>query len=264
MTKLKYLLVPSFALFAFLAGCGGHASSPTAAVTTPGQSPTPAPDPSPTPANPAAKTIPDIQKLAGWENCTACTGSALAVYSMTQGVTSPSLSGTSAQFQLLAGTQPFGAALWFKFLGAQNSATHFVYDLSFFMDNPGAAQAIEFNVSQSTGGSRYSFATQCDLAAGGVWRAWDPVGERWVASAVSCPRPAPNTWNHLIWEFERDSGGHTIFTAVTLNGTRGVVNLSMSHTADSSSGVDIAFQADADLSATPYSVWLDKINLTFW
>jgi hypothetical protein len=51
---------------------------------------------------------------------------------------------------------------------------------------------------------------------------------------------------------------------VTLNGTRGVVNLSMSHTADSSSGVDIAFQADADLSATPYSVWLDKINLTFW
>ena len=183
---------------------------------------------------------------------------------MTQGLTSPSLSGASAEFQLLAGTQPFGAALWFKFLGAHNSATHFVYDLNFYMDNPQAAQAIEFNVSQSTGGNRYSFATQCDLAAGGVWRVWDPVGQHWVASSVSCPRPAAKTWNHLIWEFERDSSGHTIFTAVTLNGTRGVVNLSMSHTTDSSNGLDVAFQADADLTPALYSVWLDKINLTFW
>lgn len=55
-----------------------------------------------------------------------------------------------------------------------------------------------------------------------------------------------------------------IFTAVTVNGTRGVVNLSMPHTADSTSGLDVAFQANANGAATPYSVWLDKINLTFW
>ena len=80
------------------------------------------------------------------------------------GVAAPSLSGSSARFQLLSGTKPFGGALWFKALGAQNSATHFIYDLNFYVDNPGAAQAIEFNVTQSANGGRYNFSTQCDLA----------------------------------------------------------------------------------------------------
>jgi hypothetical protein len=43
-----------------------------------------------------------------------------------------------------------------------------------------------------------------------------------------------------------------------------VVNLSMQHTADSNSGLDIAYQADANGSGTPYSVWLDKVSLTYW
>lgn len=260
MKKIKYMLCPGLFAFAFLAGCGGVASSHTATANNPG----PSPAPSPSPANPGSTTIPDIQKLGGWENCTACTGAPFAAYSMTEGVTAPSLSGQSAQFQLLGGTHPFGAALWFKFLGAQDDATHFVYDLNFYVDTPGAAQALEFNVNQSVGGKRYSFSTQFDLADNGVWRVWDPIGGRWVASNVSSPRPAAKTWNHLTWEFERDSSGHTIFTAVTLNGTRSVVNLSMGHTGDSGSGVDVAFQADANLAPVLYSVWLDKVNLTFW
>src|SRR5262249_49941393 len=107
---------------AFLAGCGGQSQSTNSVAVAPSP---PSPSPTPTPANPNAKTVPDIQKLTGWENCTVCTGSALAVYSMTQGIASPSLSGSSARFQLLTGTQPFGAALWFKFVGTENSATHF-------------------------------------------------------------------------------------------------------------------------------------------
>ncbi len=255
MKKLIYPFVLSLAALVMLEGCGSHmAPSNTSATATP----------TPAAANPNSKTIPAIEALGGWENCTSCTGNPLAVYSMTQGVATPSLSGSSARFQLLSGTQPFGAALWFKFLGSYDSATHFVYDLSFLMSNPAAAQALEFNVSQSTGGSRYSFATQCDLAGSHLWRVWDPAGQRWAESTVPCPAPAANTWNHLTWEFERDSNGNTVFTAVTLNGNRGVVNLNMGHTADSSSGVDIGFQLDADLAGTPYSVWLDKISLTYW
>ena len=67
-----------------------------------------------------------------------------------------------------------------------------------------------------------------------------------------------------MWELERDSGGNVVFTAVTVNGARGVVNMSMPHTSSSDSGVDVAFQVDADMAATPYSVWLDKVSLTFW
>ncbi|HEX4604606.1 MAG TPA: hypothetical protein VH724_11465, partial [Candidatus Angelobacter sp.] len=160
MRELKQLSRPSFAItlvtIALLAGCGGHSvSAPTSSASSPGSGT------GTTPSN--AKTISDIQKLTGWENCRACTGSAPAVYSLTQGIASPSLSGAAARFQLLSGTQPFGGALWFKFLGAQNSATHFVYDLNFYVDNPAAAQALEFTVNQSAGGNLYSFNTQCDL-----------------------------------------------------------------------------------------------------
>jgi hypothetical protein len=265
MKKLLLLCAVTFVfavLSTMLTGCGGQTAA-TASAASP--TPTPAGSGSgggTTPSN--AVTIADIQKLAGWESCTACTGSTAAVFSMAEGITTPALSGSSARFQLLNGTQPFGGALWFKFLGAQNSATHFIYDLFFYIDNPAVAQAIEFNVSQSDGQNRYSFSTQCDLKGQHAWRVWDPVGNKWVASAVTCATPAAKTWNHLIWEFERDSSGNVIFTAVTVNGNRGVVNLSMGHTSDTEQGLDIAYQSDADLNGTPYSVWLDKVNLSYW
>jgi hypothetical protein len=183
---------------------------------------------------------------------------------MTQGIASPSLSGASAQFQLLSGTQPFGAALWFKFLGSFDNATHFVYDLFFYVADPSASQGLEFGLSQSANGNRYNFYTQCLLAGSNVWRVWNPPANGWVASSVPCAPPTANSWNHLVWEFERDSSGNVIFIAVTINGNRQVVNMSMPHSADTTSGLDVAFQSDATISATPYSVWLDKINVTYW
>lgn len=202
--------------------------------------------------------------MSGWQVCTGtCTGTATAVYSMTQNVATPSLSGASQQFQLLSGTQPFGAALWFKYLGSFDSATHFVYDLDFYVDNPSVSQALEFGVSQSANGNRYNFYTQCLLAGQNVWRVWDPAAGGWKASSVGCAEPAAKTWNHLTWEFERDSSGNVIFIAVTVNGNRQVVNMSMTHSGDTTSGLDASFQPDATNSATPYSVWLDKISVTY-
>jgi hypothetical protein len=243
-----------------MAGCGGHAAQPMQAESPVAPTPTPG---STTPSN--AKTFSDIQKLGGWQTCSgACSATAHTLFSMTQGVASPSLSGSSTRFQLLAGTLPFGGALWFKFLGAADSATHFIYDLSFYTDNPSAPQALEFNVSQSAGGSRYGFAMQCDLAGTRTWRVWDPAGKRWVASAAPCVQPPPNTWNHLVWELERNSAGQVVFTAVTLNGNRSLVDMTMPHTPDRQSGIDIGFQLDANHTATPYSIWLDKVSLTYW
>ena len=154
--------------------------------------------------------------------------------------------------------------MWFRALGPHNSATHFLFDLNFYVDNPAAAQAMEFYVTQSTGGARYNFGTQCDLAGGHAWRMWDNIGHKWVASAATCPAPAAKTWNHLTFEFQRQTGGNLMFTAVTVNGRRSLVNLSMQHTADSNSGLDVAYQSDANGSGTPYSVYLDKVSLTYW
>jgi hypothetical protein len=275
MNELKKLLRPSLVVFTFaastvIAGCGGSmassSSTPVASSANPAPSPDASPSPTPTGGAPSnAQVIPDIQKLTGWQTCVlSCAGAPAANFSLTQGIASPSLSGSSDRFSLLAGTSSFGAVLWFKALGAHNSATHFLFDLNFYVDNPGAAQALEFYVTQSTGGARYNFGTQCDLAGGHAWRMWDNIGKKWVASAATCPTPAAKTWNHLVFEFQRQTGGNLMFTAVTFNGQRSVVNLSMQHTADSSSGLDVAYQLDANGSGTPYSVWVDKVSVTYW
>ena len=256
----------TLALVAALAGCGGQVTDPAAtpsavsahsgtATATAGAVTIPT----------TAQTIQSIQKLTGWKTCFgSCTVTPMANFSMAQGIASPSISGSSARFSLLSGTKPWGAALWFKTLGAHNSATHFLFDLYYYVDNPAAAQALEFYVTQNANGARYNIGAQCDLAGAHTWRMWDNIGHRWVGSPAICPTPAAKTWNHVVFEFQRQPGGNVMFTAVTLNGKRSVVNLSMQHTPSSNSGLDIAYQSDSNHVGAPYSVWLDKVSLTYW
>lgn len=271
MKELKKLLRPSLVVIAFaactaLTGCGGKSATASSMPTPDASNPAPGASPTPTSGAPSsAQIIPDIQKLGGWQTCVlSCAGAPAAVFSMATGIASPSVSGSSARFSLLSGTRPFGAVLWFRALGAHNSATHFLFDLNFYVDNPAAAQALEFYVTQSSGGARYNFGTQCDLAGGHSWRMWDNIGKKWVASAATCPAPAAKTWNHAVFEFQRQTGGNLMFTAVTVNGKRSVVNLSMQHTPDSNSGLDVAYQSDANGSGSPYAVYLDKVSVTYW
>src|SRR5512135_1402380 len=67
-----------------------------------------------------------IQNMPGWQSCDACAGTNGAgpktSHSMQQFIKSPSLSGAAAQFNI-SGSQPYSDALWWKQLGAANSAT---------------------------------------------------------------------------------------------------------------------------------------------
>jgi hypothetical protein len=258
------VLIPIAALIA-LAGCGGKVADPASVPKPVAASSVSLPATASATTLPAtAQTIKGIQNLTGWQTCFgSCTVTPMANFSLTQHIISPSVSGSSARYSLLSGTKPWGAALWFKTLGAHNSATHFLFDLYYYVDNPAVAQALEFYVTQNANGARYNIGAQCDVAAHS-WRMWDNVGHRWVGSAAICPTPAAKTWNHVVFEFQRQPGGNEIFTAVTLNGKRSLVNLSMQHTPSSNSGLDIAYQSDSNHVGAPYSVWLDKVNLTYW
>lgn len=251
MKKLKDVLRPSFiALTSALLVAFGLAVKPLAAITIPS----------------TAQVIQNIQKLSGWQTCFgSCTATPMAVFSMTQGITNPSVSGSSAKFSLLPGTKTWGAALWFKTLGGgHNNATHFVLDLNYYVDNPAVDQAMEFYVTQNANGIRYNFGAQCDLAGAHAWRMWDNIGKRWVGSPVTCPTPLAKTWYHLTLEFQHQPGGELLWTAVSVNGKRSLVNLGMQHTPGSTNGLDIAYQSDANHVGAPFSVWLDKVSLTFW
>ena len=52
-----------------------------------------------------------------------------------------------------------------------NSAHNIVYDVYFYIKNPAASQALEFDSNQANGKRRWIFGTECSLG-GGVWKVW--------------------------------------------------------------------------------------------
>lgn len=210
-------------------------------------------------------SISQIQNKSGWDSCSVCAGAdgngPPTDHWLQQWVSSPSLTGSAAQFHL--GGTPWGAALWWKQVGGNDGVYNLRYSLDFYVDNPGAAQALEFDVNQNAGGLRYIFGTECDIKASGTWRVWNSQAGHWVSTGIYCAAPEAYRWNHLVWEFQRTGGG-VRFVAVTLNGQRRDIDYWFPAYNEGGSGIDVAFQADLDGGGNGLSVWLDNVNLTYW
>ncbi|HWR37124.1 MAG TPA: Ig-like domain-containing protein [Clostridia bacterium] len=211
-------------------------------------------------------TFSNIDQKTGWASCTVCAGAggsgAAARYSMQLGVSSPSMDGHSARFNL-GGSTPYSSALWWKQLGANSRLHRFVYDLYFYMKNPSAAQAVEFDVNYATGGKKYIFGTECDIKNTHTWRIYS-AATRWRSTGIPCAKPAAYKWHHLVWEFQRTSDNKVKFISVTLNGKKSYVNRVYAPKSSGANEVNVAFQMDGDKYQTDYSVWLDKVTLTYW
>ena len=256
-----------------LTACGGNSTTQTTSnsssgsggTSTPGSTPTPiAQQGNSVPAN--AKVVSGIELLPDWGSCSSnCAGEmgTNAIYSMEPKITNPSITGSAIKFNITGGT-PWADALWWKQVGGDDTKTHFVYEMQFYMDNPDAAQALEFNVNQNAEGWRYEYATQCDIRGAHLWRIWDHSAMHWVATSAPCPFFTANKWNKLIWEFERTSDHKVKWVAVTLNGQRSDINMTFSAFTANGSGIDVAFQMDSDGGPTPWSVWVDEIKLSEW
>ena len=214
-----------------------------------------------------AKVYSNIDQMSGWSNCGACAGpggnGATVPYSMTQGRSSPSLDGNSTEFWL-GGSTPYAAALWWKQLGANNGASNFVYDLYFYVKNPSAPQALEFDLNQSANGKKWIFGTQCDYKGHKDWDVWDTANHVWVKTGIACTPPVAYTWNHLVLQFQRTSNGMAKFVSVTLNGKTSYINRSYWPQGSGVQELNVAFQTDGNSSATNYSVWVDKIKMSAW
>ena len=101
------------------------------------------------------------------------------------------------------------------------------------------------------------------MAGSPHWNVYDAYDHRWVNTGIGCSKPKAYTWNHLILEFQRTSGGMN-YIAVTLNGVKHYFNRTYRPKGASASSVDLAFQMDETGSATDYSTWLDKLQLKMW
>jgi hypothetical protein len=234
-------------------------------ITVSGSTPTPSPTPAPTPTT--GTTISNIDQMTGWQSCTVCAGAGgngpVAPFSITQFISSPSMDGQSAHFWI-GGSTPYSDALWWKQLGAQAGATHFVYDVYFYYKNANAPQALEFDVNQSVGGIKYIFGTQCDIRGSHQWDVWDGAAKKWVPTGIACPAPPTYTWNHLTLEFYRSGYNQGTFVSVTLNGVKSYINRTYNQIASGASELNIAFQMDGNGSQVDYDVWLDKASLRYW
>jgi hypothetical protein len=268
-----------------LAGCGTvtniqRASAPTAIQAKPGASPPGTADPAPpegtadpAPSDPSPVNIPknaasfsNIESMPGWQSCDRCAGKngagPKAPHSMTQFVKTPSRDGSSARF-FLGGSTAYSNALWWKQLGPKPAARRFVYDTWFYIKNPLASQALEFDVNQALSGKKYIFGTECSLKRH-EWDIYDAYNHKWVNSGVACRTPAAYTWHHLVWEFERTTDNKVRFVAITMDGAKKYVNRSYSPRASKIKELNVAFQMDGISSQVDYEVWLDQLKLTYW
>jgi hypothetical protein len=214
--------------------------------------------------------IGNIQNLPGWNSCSAAigignentcaAGLGNAVSSLAQSQASPSLDGSAARFSL-AGSTGYSNELYWIPLGGGNNVSHFIYDLYFYVNSGNRPQALEFDVNQAFGGTRWTWGSECDFNQTGKWNIWDPLHEIWVPTYVDCKDFPSNTWIHLIWTVER-VGNQVHYITLSVAGT--TYNIDTYYTAQpnwTQEEIDVAFQMDGNYAQQPYDVWLDEVTL---
>jgi hypothetical protein len=195
-------------------------------------------------------------------------------FSMAQGIKSPSLSGSAAQFNI-GGTGPYWDVLFNNHLiGDQSSQGlpdlnhtlvpsyhNFTYDVYFYGTNLGLAEALEFDLNQFFNGMGFIWGHECRVAGGNEWDIWDNINQHWVATGIPC-HPVNNSWNHLTIQVQRTSDNQLLYQTITLNGVTNTVNKYYSPgAAPGWYGITVNYQMDGNNQQSPYTVFLD--NLTF-
>jgi hypothetical protein len=232
-------------------------------------------------------TFTNLHQEPGWNGyallpplydiCNSCTPSGpKATWSMTQKISSPSLSGNSTRMSI-GGDTDYSDILWNNHLIGDFSTQgmpdpnhtiipnlyNFTYDVYFYVDDPNISQALEFDINEFVGGKSYIWGHECRIAGGNEWDIWDNPGQKWHPTGVAC-NPLANAWNHLTLQVQRTSDNQLLFQSITLNGVTSTLNYYENPTSTTWYGVTINYQQDGNFQQAPYSVWLDELNFSYW
>jgi hypothetical protein len=213
----------------------------------------------------------NLEDSPNWLTCGACgnTGAtgAVATYSFTPGIASPSEDGSSTQFSIAA-TSAFSNAYFYEQhtpVTTQINAITYEFDLYIPSGMENAPQAIEFECQQTLNGWVYNFAWQAEYVGTKTWRIFDYGLKRWDTSGIPFTGFAPNAWHHIVAEYHNDVANHVVWhDALTVDGVRHPVNIS--HNAyfkGSSNQFSNAFQLDSNSVPTPYQVFVDRMKVTY-
>lgn len=226
--------------------------------------------PSPTPSIPAppsnATVISNIQNQQGWLTCGGC-GNAGGTgqgpnYNIAQWISSPSLSGQSADFYISSGPSYAGAYYYIEQPKMSNPVTYLKYEFDLYVPSAytNTPQALEFECQQNANGYTYNYAWQADYDSN-TWRVFNYTNRVWESTGIPLQRFAPG-WHHIIALYHA-SGTHTVHDSLTVDGVTHNVNIwhSAKYTGN---GLEFtnAFQLDLNGSGTPYKVYVDNMKVT--
>ena len=235
--------------------------------------------------NVGGKTFTNVQASGGWTGygefapkydvCTNCGPG--VTWTMQQGITSPSLSGRATKFSI-GGTAPYSDVLWTNPLIGNFSSQglpdpghkiipnlhNFTYDVDFYASNLGASQVLEFDINQYFNGMGFTWGQQCRIAGGYEFDVWDNIHAKWIPTGVPC-RPANNAWNHLTLQVQRTWDNWLLYRSITLNGVTTVIDRYFPpFSVGNWYGVTANYQMDGNYQQAPYTVFVDKMNFTYW
>jgi len=254
-------------------------TSPPPASPPPPSTPPPSSPPS---SNNGGNSFSNLQKAGGWGqygqgppdfvDCSPSPCDGIS-FSMTQGVSSPSLSGQATVFYV-GGTAPYSDALWNNHLigpyssqgmfdSDSSSLYDFTYDVDFYGDNLGLSEGLEFDINQFFDNIGFIFGHQCRIANGNQWDIWDNSKGKWIPTGIPC-YPKSGQWNHITLKVQRTSDNHETYQSITLNGQ--TANLNWTFEKGSSPGwygLTVNFQMDGNYKQDPYKVYLDNLTLTY-
>jgi hypothetical protein len=227
----------------------------------------------------------NLQSSGGWRSwgeltpdyniCTAaCPG---VNWSMTQGVRSPSLSGSATQFSI-GGNKPYSDVLWSNPIIGQNSTQNlpdsdhtllpnlhnFTYDAWVYVTNASATQVLEFDVNMYLDGAGMTWGNQCRIAGGNQWDIWDNAASQWVPTGVAC-NPINNGWNHVIIQVQRQPDNTLLYQSITLNGATTTINRVSTPTPVPSGwwGITVNYQMDGNYNQTANTTYLDNFKFIY-
>jgi hypothetical protein len=248
--------------------CGGAATTPVTITVGSGGS-----------------TFYNLQNSSGWagvgqiaptySDCTSC--SPQVTWSSSQWIKSPSMSGSSMQFNL-GGTQAYSDVLWNNHLIGDFSSQglpdtghtlvptlhNFTYDVYFYGTNLESSQALEFDINQFFDNLGFIFGHECRVAGGHEWDIWDNVAANWVSTGIAC-NPLSNAWNHLTIQVQRTSDNQLLYQSITLNGVTNNVNrYYAAGSAVGWYGITVNYQTDGNSVQAAYTTYLDDFNFTYY
>lgn len=229
------------------------------------------------------KTFANIEEFKGWLTygelapkygiCTDCKPK--VTWGMKQGVAAPGGVTNATRFDV-GGSVKYSDALFVNHLIGDGSTqgildksntvlksiNHITYSVDFYSDHLELAHALEFDTGLNHSGRAMMFGTECRLEGNKVWAVWDNPGHKWVDTKIPC-QAVDSKWNHLVIEFTHTSDNHLVYNSITLNGKTSTLNWTNNSIASSWRGMVVNFQLDGNGSQADYSVYMNKLNITY-